>query len=58
MTVLSACTTLSCLTECWVCVVVALISGGFFGVMAMALCVAARDADDRAARFRDDDEGP
>jgi hypothetical protein len=56
MTTLSICTSLSCLTDCWVCVAVAGLVGGFLGVMIMAMCIAARDADDRAGRFDLDED--
>lgn len=50
--VLGTCTTLACTTACWVCVIVSFALGGFFGLMTMAMVVAARDADDADARER------
>jgi uncharacterized membrane protein len=39
-----------CASTCWICAVLAFVVGGFFGVMALAIVVSARDADDERAR--------
>jgi hypothetical protein len=50
------------MASCWALFIAVFMLGGFLGIMLMAICVAARDADDRAARWRtldvdEDDEG-